>query len=272
MARTAPADTARPRSNDSSPQMPHISLVLLAHPALDQRIDRVDAVDPADLLAFVLAPRLVADRHLENAAPRSQHLRGDFRLEIETDAAEPDAVERLTPEHLVRGLHVGEPPPEQHVRQHRQEAVRDPALERDTDRRREKARTVDDVGAAVEDRREQAAVLVRVELEIGVLHEQDVAGGERESEPHGGALSEIDRAVVGLDAGVVDPAALVDRASRAVARSVVGDDHLALEIAEIHFPDALDHLSDRLLFVVDRNDDGQFHRWSGTRGPAIYDT
>ena len=56
-------------------------------------------------------------------------------------------------------------------------------------RRRQEARAVDDVGAAVEDRREQLRVLGGIELEVGVLDEEDVAGGERQAHADRGALS-----------------------------------------------------------------------------------
>jgi hypothetical protein len=47
--------------------------------------------------------------------------------------------------------------------------------------------------------------------------------------------------------------------ARAVAGAVVGDDYLALEAVELDLPDAIDHLADRLLLVVDGDDDGQLH-------------
>ena len=121
-------------------------------------------------------------------------------LEVEADAAEADALDHLTFEHLVGGFHVGEPPAEQDVGQHRQETVGEPAAQRDAIAGIEEARTVDDIGAAVENRREQTAVLVRIELQIRVLDQQNLAGGECQSEPDGGTFSEIDRAVVALHA------------------------------------------------------------------------
>ena len=61
--------------------------------------------------------------------------------------------------------------------------------------------------------------------------------------------------------GSFDPAAGVDRVPRAVARAVVGDDDFLLDAAELDGAHALDHLADRLLLVVDGNDDGELHRY-----------
>src|ERR1051325_5853130 len=83
--------------------------------ALDEGVDGVEAVGPADLLALVDPPRAVADRHLHDATACQQEVCGRLGLEFDTYAAQPHAVERLALEHLVGGLHVGEPGQEQHV-------------------------------------------------------------------------------------------------------------------------------------------------------------
>src|SRR6185436_15675972 len=137
-----------------------------AEPALDQGVDRIDAVDPADLLPLVFASWLVANRHLENPPSGAQQLRGNLGFEVETDAAQPNAVERRAPEHLVGGLHVGEPGAEEDIGQDGEELVGNTTPEGDTGGRLQETRAVDDVGAPVENRCEQPPVLVRIELEI----------------------------------------------------------------------------------------------------------
>src|SRR5580765_969963 len=123
----------------------------------------------------------------------------------------------------------------------------------------EKTRSVHDVGGAGQNRCQQPAILARVELQIGVLNEEDVARRLVESEPDGGALSEIDLAVVRLHSRIADPLARVDSPARAVARAIVRDDDLFFYHAEIHVEYAVDDFADRLLFVVHGDDDRQFH-------------
>src|SRR4051812_21748325 len=88
-----------------------------AHTALHQYVDGVEAVGPSHFLPFIDAARVVAHRHLVDAAAGQEQLRRQLRLEIEADAAQPDAVERRAAEYLVGGLHVGQSRPEHHVGQ-----------------------------------------------------------------------------------------------------------------------------------------------------------
>ena len=61
-------------------------------PALEQRVDRVDAVDPAHLLAFVRRARVVGDRDFDDAAAGAEQPRGQLGLDVEADAAQPEAL------------------------------------------------------------------------------------------------------------------------------------------------------------------------------------
>src|SRR5687767_757387 len=92
-------------------------------PTLQQRVDRVDAVDPPHLFTLFACPRAVGDRHLHDAAPGEEQPGGQFWLDVETYSAESEARERLTAHHLVRSLHVGQLRTEQQVGQRRQKAV-----------------------------------------------------------------------------------------------------------------------------------------------------
>ena len=170
-----------------------------------------------------------------------------------------DALKRFPSHHLVGRFHVGQAPAEQDVGQHGEEPVGRARLERDPAGRHQEARAIDDVGASLDDRREELRVLVRIELEVGVLDEQHVAGRERQPEADGGPLSHVDRAVVDMHGQVRRQHALVDRAARAVGGAVVRDHDFHLDPAEVHGGHALEHFVDRLLFVVNGNDDGQTH-------------
>src|SRR4051812_17844895 len=72
-------------SNVSSPQMPHMPSPGESY--LHQRVDRVDAIGPPDLLAFIDAPRVIADRHLDDSSSRKKELPRELGLEVEADAA-----------------------------------------------------------------------------------------------------------------------------------------------------------------------------------------
>src|SRR2546430_1674803 len=76
--------------------------------------------------------------------------------------------------------------------------------------RLEKPRAIHDVGATLENGREQASVFARIELGVRILHQKDVAGRELQPDAHGRALTEVDWAVVALHARIADPPAGVD--------------------------------------------------------------
>src|SRR6266849_5337196 len=75
----------------------------------EQRVDRVDAVNPSDFLAFVGTSRVVADGNFEDAVAGPQEARSYLRFEVEADAPQPDAVERFATKHFVGRFHVREP-------------------------------------------------------------------------------------------------------------------------------------------------------------------
>src|ERR1700682_3546454 len=68
-----------------------------------------------------------------------------------------------------------------------------------------------------------------------------------------------------MDPHVATPGALVDGPLGAIVRSVVGDDDFLLDVSDVDGADPLDDLTDRLLFVVDGDDDRQLHGCAGSR-------
>ena len=113
------------------------------------------------------------------------------------------------------------------------------------------ARAVDDVGDIGGERLEEVVVLGRVVLEIGVLDEHEVGGGQREAGPERGSLALV--AIVQHD-----PHALIgdtdEQVPGAVGRAVVDDDDLGDPWRLEH---ALDQRDDRRLLVVAGHDDRQ---------------
>src|SRR5436190_6610185 len=178
-AHQGPGTLGRTKPEEPGPWTPRRSR---AQAALDQRVDRVDAIDPANLLSFILATRLVPDGDFQNPAPGPEHLGRDLGLEIEAHAAEADAIERFPFEHFVGRLHVGQPRAEQNIGQHREETIGETPPESDVAGRGQEPRAVDDLRTPFEDRGQQPSVLVRIELEVRVLHEEDVPGREAQSQ------------------------------------------------------------------------------------------
>ena len=78
-------------------------------------------------------------------------------------------------------------------------------------RRAEKARAVDDVGVAVEDRLQQQRVLARVVLEVRVLDDDDVAGRFAKPARHRRALAAILRLKEHADAVAAVELAMMSR-------------------------------------------------------------
>src|SRR5579872_6976156 len=93
-------------SNVNSPQMPHTSLPPHSKTALHERVQRVNTVGPPDLLPLIDAARTIADRHFDDPLAGQKHLGRQFRLEVESDAPEPDTPEHVTTKDLVRRVHV----------------------------------------------------------------------------------------------------------------------------------------------------------------------
>ena len=116
---------------------------------------------------------------------------------------------------------------------------------------RQEPRAVDHVGHALDDRLDQAMVLGGIVFQVGVLDDDDVAGGLGEAGPHGRPFAAVP--LVQDDANVF---AAVDRRQhvpRAVGAAVVDQDDL---LGDGHLADAADDLDHRGLLVVDRDHHG----------------
>ena len=142
----------------------------------------------------------------------------------------------------------------------------------DTLRATKKAGAEDHVGAAIEKRFEELAVVAWIVFEVGVLNEDNVAGNLSESATKSGTLALI--AILEKDAQIAesDGVGAVLSGSRGFARalkldklfedlaSTVGgaiiDDHDFL--AKLGFDDAAEDFIESGFFVIHGNDDGKF--------------
>src|SRR5205085_1293076 len=127
------------------------------------------------------------------------------------------------------------------------------------------------VGAILNDREYQLDVVVGIVFQIGILHENKIAGGQLKTIAQGRALSFVDFLVQDFEvfAGK-EPGKLIDPGGAAVGRAVVDADDLA------HNPrqqrradDAANQLLERRFLVVNGNDDRKFDR--RRRGSSLAD-
>jgi hypothetical protein len=228
----------------------------LAHGVAHDRPHRGERVLQADLLALLVRAAVVRDGHLEDPVAAARHLGRDLRLDAEAAGLDRHRLDDLAAKHLVAGLHVGEVQVGEHVRGERQEAVahRVPEVQDSPRAAAEEARAVDDVGVTLLDRRQQLEVLHRVVLEVGVLHDHDVARGVPEPDGHRRAFALVLRLEEHADA--LDAVHLAQDLARPVLRPVVDDQDLLLDGHGLH---ARDDLADRLRLVVRGDHDGQLH-------------
>src|SRR4029453_14348433 len=73
---------------------------------LADRVERPEPILPADLLAFLVGPAVVADGDLVDPRARAGDLGGDLRLEAEPVLLDAKGLQELAPERLVASLHV----------------------------------------------------------------------------------------------------------------------------------------------------------------------
>ena len=183
---------------------------------------------------------------------RAQQLRGDLRLDVEAVRLETERLRDLALHHLVTGLHVGDARAVEQVRDAGQHLVGENRQPRRGRPSRQKARSVHDARAAVENRLHQLGELRRIELEVGILDGDDRAGGPGETDPNRAALAAV---LFGVNDAQLGPLHhLVEHLARAVRRSVVDDQDLARR-RQIDRDQPLDHFRDCPRFVVHGNDD-----------------
>ena len=121
-----------------------------------------------------------------------------------------------------------------------------------------KTRSVDDIRVAPDDRGEHPRVVARVVLEIAVLDQDDVARRRLDARPKRRALADVHRREA--EQHPAGRAELLHDSRRAIRRSVVDDNHLALASARQRRAEhTLEDQPERRLLVVNRDDDGDLH-------------
>ncbi len=189
-------------------------------------LERAEAVTPGDLLALVDFTPGIGDRHFVNAVATAQHLGRDFGFEVEAIGDNGHALDHLGVEQLVARLHVRQGRAVQHVGDQRQEAIAGPMQRQHVLALAGESAAVDHPGLALEYRLEQAGPVVRVVLEIGILDEEEIAGGQRQPGTDGRTLALV--LLVGDDPDgriLQRPQDLL----RTVAGAVVDHNHLQVD-------------------------------------------
>src|SRR5207302_8320466 len=111
------------------------------------------------------------------------------------------------------------------------------------------ARTENDICFTAQDRLEQARVFLRIVFEVGVLDENDVAGGGGETTAQGRALTAV-KAVVNDAIGNRFDIAFQDRAA-AVGRTVIHHDDL--DVQQRGSPNGRDDFGNGITLVIAGN-------------------
>src|SRR4029077_16665682 len=115
---------------------------------------------------------------------------GDFGFEAEAVGANLNALQDFLAKNLVASLHVGEFQVGEDVGEQGEEFVGDVVPEIvHALRAAEKAGAEDDIRATVEEGLEQFGIDAGVVFKIGILDEEDFAGGFREAAADGGAFA-----------------------------------------------------------------------------------
>ena len=204
-------------------------------PVLEQQPEGLDAVLPADVLALCVAAAVVADGHLVDARVPLGQPRGELGLDAEAVALEGDLLEDVGADGLVAGLHVGQVDVVQRVGDEGQELVGQavPEEQHGPLLAGGEARAEHRVGVALEDRREHARIVLRVVLQVAVLHDGDVARALADGPPDGRPLAPV--AVLEEHADAIVPLGqLGEDLARAVLAAVVDGDELDLQTQVAH--------------------------------------
>src|SRR5664280_1563412 len=224
------------------------------------RVERTEAIPPADFFALFVGAAVIADADLVDHAVEPRHLGGDLRLESEPVFFDRDLLQHLATESLVAGLHVRDVDVGGHIGEQSEKLVADHVPEIDYPVRlgANETRAKNDIGLTVEDGLDQLGIFPRVVFQIGVLDEHDVTGDGGEPGPERGALAAINLVINDLVHQRRNLRA--QKVPRAISRAVVNDDDLLFR--DRRGANTVDDLADRLGFVVAGDDDGKLHgRW-----------
>src|SRR5262245_13806538 len=220
----------------------------------DDAGDGREPVLPGDLLPGLVPAAMIRNGDLVDSAAEMGDLGGELRLETKSIRFQDETLEHAGSKRLVARLHVRQVQVREHVREHRQEAIADIVPEEQHAMRLpSEPRAVYHVGLAIQDGLEEPRVIGRVVLQVGVLHQHDIArhpfksGAQSRPLALVPVLEQDDHARAGLGP---------QNLPRPVRRPVI--DHDDLFLRRLRQNPAEDFV-DGARFVVDGNDDRKLH-------------
>ena len=145
--------------------------------------ERRDAVFHPDLLALLISPSVVGNRHLIDGDAEFGYFRRDFNLEAKSSASDRHVADNLAAKRLITGFDIGHVNVRAQVRKKRQPFVGDVVIEVQHARRlaHQKARAVNHIRVAFHNWRNHVADFRRVVFQIGILHNDDLARRQRKA-------------------------------------------------------------------------------------------
>ena len=189
-----------------------------------------------------------------DAQAQAGDLDGEFRVEGKAVGAQANLVENGASEGFVAGFDVGEVLVGHRVAEARNQAIAQVVVHGVG--QAQKARAVHHVGLAFGDEAEQRRVVARVVLQVGVLHDDDLAGGVGEAAAQGRALAAILSVVAKLQTGI-SAQQVPQPFGGAIGGAVVHHDDLFLQRHRLH---AGQDFLDGADFVVRRDHHGNPER------------
>src|SRR5213593_3442691 len=139
----------------------------------EQHGNRYEPVPPADLFAAGDATRVVLHGDLPDCVAQAQQLGRDLGFEVEAVRLDAKARQDLGAAAFVTGLHVGDHGPVEQVGESREGPVGPIGRGGGPGPTRQEPRAVYDVGLPIEHGGDHLQDLLRVELEIGILNDDD---------------------------------------------------------------------------------------------------
>ncbi len=218
-------------------------------------VDALDAVLGAHFLAVFDSAREVGHGNFLDPVAQAANLGGDFGLEFETPAREAHAANHFAAEDFVAGVQVGDAAAEEEIADPGHHAIAEIRDAPGSVATGGEARAIDHVGAPVENRSEQRGNVLDVELEIGVLDHENVAGGHGEAGADAGTLALIARRTVQAESA--EAFSELQELGSAVGRTIVHDDDFLCD-GKLEGQGAAQDHEDGIFLVVGRNDDREF--------------
>ena len=139
--------------------------------------ERKQSVLHPDLFTFRVGSTVVADRHFVNYGIGFGNLGRHFDFDAETAGRDRHIADDVAAERLVSGFHIRHVQVRQHIRKHRQHIVGNIVVEVQHARcaAHHEARTIDDIGMAIENRLDDVDDFGRIVFQIRILDDDDVS-------------------------------------------------------------------------------------------------